>query len=88
MGLQGRAMQLKQLSHAYAGEFEEIFKVKLKAYLDTSTPVGLITGFDIIKFDEDIRTPDGISCSDHIAAAYGERAGEIVKNLIYEEDIK
>lgn len=71
----------RKLFRDYAVEFERIFKIKLKTYLDISAPVGLIVGFDIIKFDKDVSTPDGISCKDHVVALYGERAGEIINQL-------
>lgn len=82
MGITEQAVRNRKLFKTYSDEFEQTFKMKLKTYLDICSPVGLIIGFDIIKFDEDIRTPDGVSCKDRVVALYGERAGEIIDNLL------
>ena len=82
MGIPEQAMRNRKLFQTYFNEFEQIFKLKLKTYLNISSPVDLIVGFNIIKFDEDIRTPEGGSCKNHIIATYGERAGEIISKLL------
>lgn len=74
-------MSNRKLFRTYSEEFEQAFQMKLETYLDVRSPVGLIVGFDIIKFDEDIHTPEGASCKDHVVALYGERAGEIINQL-------
>ena len=82
MEIPEQAMRNRKLFKTYSDEFGQTFKMKLKTYLDVCSPVGLIVGFDIIKFDEDVHTPEGVSCRNHIIATYGERAGEIVDNLL------
>jgi len=56
--------------------FKRLFNRNLKDYMDS------ITGFDIIKFDEDIETPDGISTHDFILKTYGQEAVDLVHSLI------
>ena len=40
-----------------------------------------ITGFDVVKFDEYLGTPDGTSMKDFILKKYGARAVELVQSL-------
>lgn len=71
----------KQLYHQYRNEFNEIFKLDLKDYI-TRDFITLVAGFDVIKFDADLKTPDGISTYDFIGKKYGKRGIEIIKILI------
>lgn len=57
--------------------FTNIFKVKLSVFW-----INNLLGFDIVKFDEYIETPDGVSMSEHIEQVYGEVAHAIVSDLI------
>ena len=57
--------------------FRNIFKVKLSEFW-----INNLLGFDIVKFDEYIETPDGVSMSEHIEQVYGEVAHAIVSDLI------
>jgi len=41
-----------------------------------------LTGFNIIKFDEAIKTPDGTSTKDWIIKKYGKEAGDLIDWLI------
>jgi hypothetical protein len=41
-----------------------------------------ITGFDLVKFDETIQTPDGMSCREHLAFRFGAGAVKLVEALI------
>lgn len=61
--------------------FNEFFKLSLKTFL-TEDIASLITGFDIVKFDEAIKTPDGISTKNYIIKKYGEKASELISWLI------
>jgi len=57
-------------------EFENTFKLKFDNYFSN------LLGFDIVKFDEDIKTPDGISTKDFITKTYGEDAVKLIQALI------
>lgn len=63
-----------------SAEFHAIFGVPLHHFYEKGASI--ITGFDVVKFDEFIKTPDGTSTNDHITAVYGERALELVHSLI------
>ena len=60
----------------YHYQFKEIFNIELSNFFDN------ITGFDIIKFDEWLDTPDGKSCSDFITEKYGINATKMIEDLI------
>jgi hypothetical protein len=40
-----------------------------------------ITGFDLVAFDETLKTPDGVSLRDHIVALHGEDAAVLIERL-------
>ena len=61
----------------YTEAFQKTFRLKLKNYLDP------LTGFDIVKFDEDIKTPEGRSCDEFISEKYGPDSSSIIKGLIH-----
>ena len=42
----------------------------------------IVGGVDIIKLDEIIGTPDGISLSDYLKNEYGNRASEIINEMV------
>ena len=73
---------LMQSRHVYYQEhersFRRIFGVSMRPFLD------LITGFDIVKFDDWMKTPDGISTSDFLRKKYGDEAHAIVRGLLGE----
>jgi len=60
----------------YKQKFESIFKLSLRNYAHP------IFGFDIIKFDEDLKTPDGTSTSDFIKKKYSKEASELISKMI------
>jgi len=45
-----------------------------------------ILGFDVIKFDEWLKVPDGVSTADFVTAKYGEKATEFIRELIGKKD--
>lgn len=55
--------------------FRETFSMDIYRFWDWS-------GFDVIKFDEVIKTPDGISCSDFVRSQYGDDAVTLLNRLI------
>jgi hypothetical protein len=57
-------------------EFNDTFKLNFDNYFSN------LLGFDIVTFDEDIHTPDGISTKDFITKTYGEDAVRLIQNLI------
>lgn len=66
----------RQVEFAHSKEFWMHFHLRLHDYMD------YLTGFNIVKFDKDIRTPDGISARDHIENQYGMGAVGLIKVLI------
>lgn len=69
-------LNLDKLKRNYE-PFRNIFKVKLSEFW-----INNLLGFDIVKFDEYLDTPDGVSMSEHIEQVYGEAAHAIVSDLI------
>ena len=62
-------------------EFASLFKFNLLPFLGGDA-ITLLTGFNIIKFDEAIKTPDGTSTKDWIIKKYGKEAGDLIDWLI------
>lgn len=60
----------------YAQEFQRVFGKRLKPYWCN------LTGFDVLKFDKDIGTPEGDSLHEFVVQEYGKEAGELLHNLI------
>ncbi len=63
----------------YRQEFSRIFSKDIRSYY---SPGMMFLGFDIVKFDNDMGTPDGISTKDYIDQKYGKRAVEIIQELL------
>jgi len=57
-------------------EFYATFNLRLTNYWD------IITGFNITKFDNDIKCPDGISLKQHIENTFGLDAVALIMSLI------
>jgi len=63
-------------SKAEAKRFDELFGVDLESFWD-------VTGFDVIKFDEEfVKPPYGVSTADAIRSRYGSEACTFVRGLI------
>lgn len=60
----------------YDAEFNLVFKMRLAKYLDP------FYGFDIVKFDNDLKTPDGTSTREHVRNLYGAEAEKLIERLI------
>lgn len=69
-------LKYKRLLHDNSDAFQTTFGVPLSQFWDT------FTGFDIVKFDEWLGTPDGTSTRDYITSKYGEKATNLVEGLI------
>lgn len=69
-------MARKKLFHDCKPMFESMFKLSFDDYWDT------MSGFDICKFDDDIKCPDGISLKDFLTEQYGEKASNLIEILI------
>ncbi len=62
---------------AVAKKFEALFQARFVQYWHP------LTGFDVVKFDEDIiKAPDGVSTRDHVRAIYGQEALTFVEGLL------
>ena len=60
----------------YRDDFKRLFKLNLHQYWD-------ITGFDAIKFDEEvIKPPDGESTAEAVERIYGKEACDLCWKLI------
>jgi hypothetical protein len=57
--------------------FYTIFHARLSDFMDKLT-----VGFDIVKFDEAIEVPEGISTKDHILAHYGQEGVDLILKLM------
>ena len=66
----------KQLLMTYKKPFKIIFKSELQAYMSP------LFGFDIVKFDDYLKTPDGTSTNDFVTKNYGEEGCSLIKKLI------
>ena len=65
----------KKLEHDHSAKFQEIFGKPLSDFMDT------FTGFNIVEFDDYIKTPDGESTNDYLEKNYKEGL-ELIKILI------
>jgi len=70
------SMQRVKYSQAEAAQFTETFGVGLSEFWD-----GMF-GFDVIRFDKYIRTPDRKSMRDYITENHGEVAMRLVELLV------
>jgi len=69
-------MQRKIVSPADALQFQSTFGVSVGQFHHP------ITGFDIIAFDANLATPDGVSTRDYITAKHGKAASDLIFRLI------
>jgi hypothetical protein len=67
----------RNLEMKYEKVFKSIFQLPLHNYM-----AYYLTGFDIVKFDKDIATPDGTSTSIWIQTKYGPEAVNLIRKLI------
>ena len=68
--------------YIYANEFNSIFDVFLVDYWDKWL------GFDAVKFDNEvIKAPNGVSAIAHITDKYGQRAADIINDLVSESPL-
>jgi hypothetical protein len=56
--------------------FKHTFKRDLAAFMNP------ILGFDVVKFDDYLRVPDGVSMNGFILVNFGENARNMVKELL------
>lgn len=59
----------------YGQKFQQMFGQPLVSFLDSA-------GFDVIKFDKWLKTPDYVSTKDQLCKLYGEKAVEMVQDLM------
>lgn len=57
-------------------QFKRIFGVGTHSFVNP------FTGFDVIAFDEFVKTPDGVSTRDHVLTTYGADAVRLVEVLL------
>lgn len=69
-------MKHREQEIKYGREFKKHFARSLHAFMD------YITGFDVIAFDEFLKTPDGISTHDWIIKEYGQDACDLIEKLL------
>lgn len=69
-------MRNHKLLHDNRDKFHAVFGVSLHKFWST------LTGFDVVKFDEWLGTPDGTSTRDCIANRYGWDAVKLVESLL------
>jgi len=66
----------KQILSNFSHKFFQTFNRPLSNYVDQ------ITGFDIVKFNDDLRIPDDQSVANFLTENYGEDICEMVKGLL------
>jgi len=59
-----------------ATRFRQATGLNLFHYWDT------LTGFDVLKFDAQIQTPDGVSTREHLRVTRGDVAVQVVEDLL------
>ena len=66
----------KDLYIKHERKFKRIFGISMRGFMD------FMTGFDIVKFDDWLKTRDGMSTADCLKERYGDEAHDLVKRLI------
>lgn len=74
--LQNTKPEYGNMIYKNGDQFKRIFGVPLKDFMD------ILTGFDVVKFDQYLKTPDGTSTKNYITQKYGETATNLVMSLI------
>jgi len=69
-------MKNKKLTHDCSGRFLCYFKKPIDDFMHP------IFGFDIIKFDNFLETPDGTSTKDFLKRKYGKEASKLIERLL------
>lgn len=69
------ALKNRKLAEDYGRQFKNTFGIDLGSFMDW------ITGFDVIKFDVWLGTPDNKSTADFITEQYNENAAQLVRKL-------
>lgn len=69
----------KKLLHDYGSRFQEIFGVSLVRWMDT------VTGFDIIKFDDQVIKSGDKQMAQVVKDKYGQEAVDLIMTLIESE---
>lgn len=75
------ALYNKQICENKKDEFYLYFKLNLRQFLAGDTITSL-TGFNIVAFDEAIKTPEGISTKNWVQKQYGKKAQDLISWLI------
>ena len=70
------ANQNKDKLNANRDEFQRVFGIPLHRFFHP------FWGFDVIKFDEWLKTPDGTSTADYIKQTKGQNALTLVEELL------
>lgn len=68
--------EVAQRMHTYKHQFMEVFGYNLFQYMHP------LTGFDIVKLDDDLGVPVGTSMKDFIKENYGQEAVALIEVLI------
>lgn len=66
----------KSQLHTHADGFRRVFGISLSRFMHP------LFGFDVVRFDEWIGTPDGVSLSGYLTSKYGDAARTLVEELI------
>ena len=76
------AYSVQQGLTKHRSEFDEVFApLKLKSYMRANL-VQQVTGFEIVQFDTDLDVSEDKSTSDFIKEKYGERAEQLIRELL------
>jgi hypothetical protein len=73
----------KKIFHKYEKKFAETFKTPLRFFYDINSNYGLLTGFDVLKFDNDvIQAAKNENVADAVRRLYGKEAVKMLELLI------
>lgn len=76
-GIGKRVLKERMKSLDNCDEFQRVFKTRLKPFWPDN-----IFGFDIVKFDEWLGTPDNMSMTDYIKERFGQEGNDLIDKLL------
>ena len=66
----------KKMQHDHDNVFRQIFGADIGQFMHP------VFGFDIVKFDDFVGTPGGVSLADYLLSKYGIEAHRLISTLI------
>ncbi len=76
MGVHERFSEKLARLETYHRYFHQVFHLQLRDYMN------IVTGFDVVKFDQHLHVPEGVSTREWIRQQYGDNAVVLIETLI------